>query len=175
MEQERNDGGNREEACNTLGGLICVECSFSDRSYTWNVFPSHGVRWHMISRGVRWHVIVCSVRWQVISRGVRWHAISRSARQREMSTNPTKRKFSSNFAIILVSMELKLGSPLCLIFLERRAKFHGQRQSGCWVVGDHVLVCREMSTNTTKQKCFSNFAIILVSMELKLGSPLCLI
>ena len=39
----------------------------------------------------------------------------------------TKKKFFSNFAIILVSMELKLGSPLCLILLKRHAKFHGQR------------------------------------------------
>ena len=34
MEQERNDGGNRKEACTTLGGLICVECLFSDRRAT---------------------------------------------------------------------------------------------------------------------------------------------
>ena len=71
-------------------------------------------------------------------------------------------------------MKLKLGSPLCLIVLERHAKFHMQKWSGCWVVGDHGLVF-SMSTNTTKHKFFSNFAIILESMELKHSSSHCLI
>ena len=44
MEQERNDGGNREEACNTLGGLIGVECLFSDRRVTREMFFHHPVR-----------------------------------------------------------------------------------------------------------------------------------
>ena len=69
----------------------------------------------------------------------------------------TKQKFFSSFAIILVSMELKLGSSLCLILLKRRAKFHGQRKSGCWVIGDHVLACSEMSTNNHKTKFFQQF------------------
>ena len=38
----------------------------------------------------------------------------------------TKEKFYSNFAIILVGMELKLGSPLCLILLERVQSFMGR-------------------------------------------------
>ena len=46
---------------------------------------------------------------------------------RKMSTNTTKQLFYTNFAIISESMELKLGSPLCLIALERHAKFHRQR------------------------------------------------
>ena len=35
IEQRRNVGGNREEACTTLGGLICVGCSFSDVCDGW--------------------------------------------------------------------------------------------------------------------------------------------
>ena len=46
---------------------------------------------------------------------------------KKMSTNNTEQKCFSNFAIILVSMELKLGSPLCLVLLKRREKFHRQR------------------------------------------------
>ena len=69
----------------------------------------------------------------------------------------TKQEYFSNSAIILVSEELKRGYPLCLILLERHANFHGQRQSGCWVIGDHVLVCSEMSTNNHKTEVFQHF------------------
>ena len=88
MEQRWNVGGNSEEACTTLGGLIGVGCSFSDRRV------SRSVRWmvreitqqceadHEISRGVRWmdcmitqqceadREISCSVR-----QTARYHAV----------------------------------------------------------------------------------------------------
>ena len=78
---------------------------------------------------------------------------------REMSTNTTKQWLFSNFAIILKSMELKLGSPLCLIKRERHTKFHRQTRSGCWVVGDHSPsspwnVNKQRKTVAFQQFCF---------------------